>query len=81
MEQDCHNGVTVQHLSRMKMQPSPAKLRQVHLMHSELFDEMREAGHVILPQQLGENTTTQNVDLLNLPTGTCCAWETKRLWK
>lgn len=70
VEQDCHNGVTVQHLSRMKIQPSPANLRQVHLIHSELFDEMREAGHVILPQQLGENITTQNVDLLNLPTGT-----------
>ena len=70
VEQDCHNGVTVQHLSRMKTQPPPGNLRQVHLIHAELLDEMREAGHIILPQQLGENITTQNVDLLNLPTGT-----------
>lgn len=70
VDQDCHNGVTVQHLSRMKIQPLPANLRQVHLIHAELFDEMREAGHTVQPQQLGENITTQNLDLLNLPTGT-----------
>jgi len=70
VKQDCHNGVTVQHLSRIKIQPPSANLRQVHLIHAELLDEMRDAGHVILPQQLGENITTLNVDLLNLPTGT-----------
>ena len=70
MENDCHNGVTVQHRSRLKIRPAPANLRQVHIIHSELFDEMREAGHSILPQQLGENITTRNLDVLNLPSGT-----------
>ncbi len=66
---DCHNGVTVQHLSRMKIKPAPVNLRQVHLIHAELFDEVREAGHSVLPQQLGENITTRDLDVLNLPTG------------
>ena len=56
---DCHNGVTVQHRSRLKIKPPPANLRQVHIIHSELFDEMREAGHDVKPQDLGENVTTR----------------------
>ena len=67
---DAHNGVTVQHLSRMKIQPPPANLRQVHLIHAELFDELREAGHLVEPQQLGENVTTRHLDILQLPAGT-----------
>lgn len=67
---DAHNGVTVQHLSRLKIQPPPANLRQVHVIHAELFDELQEAGYTVAPQQLGENVTTRNLDLLNLPTGT-----------
>lgn len=67
---DAHNGVTVQHRSRMNIRPAPANLRQVHLIHDELLDELREAGHSVAPQQLGENVTTRNVDLLKLPTGT-----------
>ena len=70
VENDCHNGVTVQHRSRLKITPAPANLRQVHIIHSELFDEMREAGHDVLPQQLGENITTRNLDVLSLPSGT-----------
>lgn len=67
---DAHNGVTVQHLSRLKIQPPPANLRQVHLIHAELFDELQEAGYTVARQQLGENVTTRNLDLLTLPTGT-----------
>ena len=67
---DCHSGLTVQQLYRKKIRPAPPNLRQVHVMHAELFDEVLEAGHTVLPQQLGENITTRNLDLLNLPTGT-----------
>ena len=70
VEGDCHNGKTVQHLSRMKIKPLPANLRQVHLIHAELFEELREAGFHVSPLQLGENITTQGLDLLQLPTGT-----------
>lgn len=70
VEGDAHNGKTVQHLSRMKIKPLPANLRQVHLIHSELFQELKEAGFTVQPLQLGENITTQGVDLLSLPTGT-----------
>ena len=69
VEGDAHNGKTVQHLSRMKIKPIPANLRQVHLIHAELFEELREAGFTVQPLQLGENVTTQGLDLLNLPTG------------
>lgn len=67
---DAHSGVTVQHLSRMKIQPPPKKLRQVHFIHAELFDELQEQGHNVAPQQLGENVTTRDLDLLQLPAGT-----------
>lgn len=70
VEGDAHNGKAVQHLSRVKIQPPPANLRQVHLIHSELFEELGEAGFKVEPLQLGENVTTKGVDLLNLPTGT-----------
>lgn len=70
VQDDAHNGVTIQHLSRMKIQPPPANFRQVHLIHAELFDELQEAGHTVAPQQLGENVTTRNPDVLTLPVGT-----------
>ena len=70
VQDDAHNGVTVQHLSLVKIQPPPVNLRQVHLIHADLFEELREAGHTVTPQQLGENVTTRNLDLLTLPVGT-----------
>jgi MOSC domain-containing protein YiiM len=45
------------------------KLRQVHLVHVELYDELAEAGFVLAPGNLGENVTTRGLDLLGLPTG------------
>jgi MOSC domain-containing protein YiiM len=67
---DTHAGVTVQHRSRVRRDPSQPNLRQVHLIHSELFDELRGAGYDVGPGDLGENVTTQGIDLLGLPRGT-----------
>ena len=67
---DAHAGVTVQHRSRVAADPTQPNLRQVHLMHAELFDELREQGFDVRPGQLGENITTRGLDLLALPRGT-----------
>jgi MOSC domain-containing protein YiiM len=42
----------------------------VHLVHAELFAELGAQGFDVQPGQLGENITTQNLDLLALPCGT-----------
>jgi len=70
VEGDAHMGETVKHRSRVAVDPTQANLRQVHLIHGELHDELRAAGISALPGQLGENITTRNVDLLGLPSGT-----------
>ena len=70
VEGDAHMGRTVQHLSRVAKDPARPNMRQVHLIHSELFDELRSGGFVILPGQMGENITTSGIDLLGLPAGT-----------
>lgn len=70
VESDAHMGETVKHRSRVARDPTQPNLRQVHLIHAELFDELREAGFRIVPGQMGENVTTSGVDLLGLPTGT-----------
>lgn len=67
---DAHFGVTVQHRSRKRWNPSAPNLRQVHLIHAELFDELKQHGFDVKPGQLGENITTRNLDLLSLSTGT-----------
>src|SRR5450432_3567376 len=67
---DGHLGVTVQHRSRVRKDPTQPNLRQVHLMHTELFDELRASGFAIEPGDLGENVTTSGIDLLALPAGT-----------
>ncbi len=66
---DAHCGATVKHRSRVKADPSQANLRQVHLIHAELFEDLASAGHTVGPGQLGENITTQGIDLLGLPVG------------
>ncbi|MGO4300318.1 MOSC domain-containing protein [Leifsonia sp. RAF41] len=66
---DAHAGTTVQHRSRVARDPSQPNLRQVHLIHSELFAEVAEVGFRVQPGQLGENVTTLGIDLLSLPTG------------
>ncbi|WP_423920011.1 MOSC domain-containing protein [Frigoribacterium sp. 2-23] len=70
VEGDAHAGTTVQHRSRVARDPSQPNLRQVHLLHAELFDEVAEAGHSVAPGQMGENVTTRGIDLLGLATGT-----------
>ena len=70
VEGDVHQGVTVKHRSRMAQDPTQPNLRQVHLMHAELFDELRDKGYAVEPGQIGENVTTRGIDLLALPTGT-----------
>src|SRR3954470_9692441 len=70
VEGDAHQGVTVQHRSRVRADPTQPNLRQVHLIHAELHDELAAAGFSLTPGQMGENVTTRGVDLLGLPTGT-----------
>jgi len=67
---DGHAGATVKHRSRVAQTPELPNLRQVHLMHAELFDELREQGFPVAPGELGENVTTRGINLLALPTGT-----------
>jgi MOSC domain-containing protein YiiM len=67
---DAHMGETVKHRSRVRKDPTQPNLRQVHLIHAELFEELRAKGFVVQPADLGENVTTEGIDLLALPTGT-----------
>ncbi len=70
VEGDAHSGETVQHRSRVARDPSQPNLRQVHLIHAELHDELQAAGFCVSAGDMGENVTTRGVDLLGLPTGT-----------
>jgi MOSC domain-containing protein YiiM len=70
VEGDAHCGATVKHRSRVRQDPTQPNLRQVHLIHAELFDELAVGGFRAAPGQLGENITTRGLDLLALPTGT-----------
>jgi len=67
---DAHMGETVKHRSRVRKDPTQPNLRQVHLIHTELFDELRVKGFSVQPGDLGENITTSGIDLLALPAGT-----------
>ncbi|MFE9287029.1 MOSC domain-containing protein [Streptomyces olivaceus] len=70
VEGDVHAGVTVKHRSRVAQDPTQPNLRQVHLIHEELFAEVRAEGFEVAPGDLGENITTRGIDLLALPVGT-----------
>jgi len=69
VEGDAHSGVTVKHRSRVAKDPTQPNLRQVHLIHSELFDEVAVKGLTVIPGEMGENITTRGIDLLGLPQG------------
>jgi MOSC domain-containing protein YiiM len=69
VEGDAHQGATVKHRSRVARNPADPNLRQVHLIHAELHDELEQKGFHIGPGQMGENITTAGVDLLSLATG------------
>jgi len=62
-------GVTVQHTYHMRKNPLAPNLRQVHLIHAELFEELAQAGFIVKAGELGENITTRGLALLDLPTG------------
>jgi MOSC domain-containing protein YiiM len=69
VEGDAHCGATVKHRSRVAVDPTQPNLRQVHLLHAELFDELSVAGIDLRPGEMGENLTTRGIDLLGLPAG------------
>jgi len=69
VEGDAHSGTTVKHRSRVARDPSQPNLRQVHLVHAELHDTLKEQGFAVGAGQMGENVTTRGIDLLGLPTG------------
>ncbi len=69
VEGDAHAGETVKHRSRVAQDPTQPNLRQVHLIHSELHEELRSRGFSVYAGDMGENITTHGVDLLGLPTG------------
>lgn len=66
---DAHSGATVKHRSRVAQDPDQPNLRQIHLIHAELHDELAAAGFNVQAGQMGENITTRGLDLLGLPTG------------
>ena len=69
VENDAHAGETARHRSRVRRDPSQPNLRQVHVIHAELHNELRAAGFDVESGQMGENVTTRGLDLLGLPTG------------
>lgn len=70
VEGDAHAGATVKHRSRVRRDASQPNLRQVHLIHSELHDELRGKGFDVVAGAMGENVTTRGIDLLALPART-----------
>ena len=70
VEGDAHMGKTVKHRSRVSKDPNQPNLRQVHLIHSELFEELKEKGFTVQDGEIGENITTKGIDLLALPKDT-----------
>lgn len=70
VEGDAHMGETVKHRSRVARDPSQPNLRQVHLIHAELLDELADKGFTLAPGRMGDNITTRGIDLLALPAGT-----------
>lgn len=69
VEGDAHCGETVKHRSRVARDPTQPNLRQVHLIHAELRDELAAQGFRIAAGEMGENVTTRGIDLLGLPVG------------
>ncbi len=70
VEGDAHRGVTVKHRSRVAKDPNQPNLRQVHLISSELLDDLAAKGFVVAPGELGENILTSGIDLLALSSAT-----------
>jgi len=79
VEGDAHAGKTVQHLWDKKKTPDAPNLRQVHLVHEEIFAELAEQGFTVGPGDIGENIVTRGIDLLSLPLGTHLEFESGAL--
>ncbi len=77
VEGDAHMGATVKHRSRVRKDPGQPNLRQVHLIHSELFEELKLKGFQVEDGQMGENITTMGIELLHLPKDTILTIGTK----
>ncbi len=71
VEGDAHMGVHVKHRSRVAVDPTQPNLRQVHLVAAELLEELRAGGFHVSAGSIGENVTTEGIDLIHLPQGTC----------
>jgi MOSC domain-containing protein YiiM len=69
VEGDYHAGAFVRHRSRAAKDPRQPNLRQVHLMHAELFDELAPLGIAVRPGDMGENITTRGLPILDLAPG------------
>jgi len=67
---DAHQGTTTQHLYLRKKEPKRSNLTQVHLLHFELYHLLDSLGFSFSPGMLGENITTQDINLMSLPTWT-----------
>ncbi len=70
VEGDYHFGTKVRHRSRVAKNPDQPNLRQVHLIHEELFEELASEGITVEAAAMGENVTTRGIALLELATGT-----------
>jgi len=70
VEGDAHMGKTVKHRSRVAKDPTQPNLRQVHLIHHELHEELQSKGFPVEAGEMGENITTRGIDLLKLPKDT-----------
>ena len=71
VEGDYHAGTTVKHRYLARKDPTKPNKRQVNLLHSELFPDLSaELGLEVLPGQMGENITTEGIDLMVLAVGT-----------
>lgn len=64
---DAHMGATVKHRSRVAADPTQPNLRQVHLLHTEMIEDIGQKGLAFQPGDVGENITTHGIDLLSLP--------------
>ena len=69
VEGDAHCGPLVKHRSRVAKDPTQPNVRQVHLIHAELHDELVGQGFAVTPGLMGENITIRGVELLGLPKG------------
>ena len=58
VEGDAHAGRFMQHRYLAKQMPALLNNRQVHLMASELFADLRSSGFTVAPGELGENVAT-----------------------